>query len=413
VPKAGRVLLLVLPALAAVACGTKSASSGLTVTPAAEKSAPLALPSVFPGRSLGSLSLRSDELAQGSARVLLTSADGSISLIAGRSRGNRLCAGAGSPLSGETAVRCLSAGERPPVIGFFAMSGRARPDAAAVRRSEKLTGTISVPGPGTDNPLLRHRLGVQSSSVVGLADPSTARVVLVLQNFSRKTLKLRRLPGLPWRAFSAGPYENIASDPGELSGLPSSLIAFDLRGRKLDEVELSWGYPNCRPDLCSYKSTKTGSWVIVRDPVASQQSARITVALQRQVRRLLFSDANVRQIVSGRQYSLGPLGYWQKCNGTMIGVDADVLLAYPVSIKGSLPYTFYENGTGSAYLEGRAFFDVENVRDLVVGIDLNRKKVVSIDPTIGDGVVVRSMRPVGVRHPAGGPDTANCGSEGD
>jgi hypothetical protein len=153
--------------------------------------------------------------------------------------------------------------------------------------------------------------------------------------------------------------------------------------------------------------------VIVRDPIASQQSPQISLAREQQAKRLLFSNTSVRQIISGRQYSLGPLGYWQKCNGGMIGVDVDVLLAYPVSIKGALPYTTYENGTGSAYLEGRVLFDVENVRKLMVGIDLNRKQVVSIDPSIGDDVAVRSIRPVGKRHSAGGPDTANCGDEGD
>ena len=396
----------ILIATLAAGCAEKTGSNRLVVTPAPEKSAAPALPLAFPGHPLGSLTLRSSELVQSSARVLLGSADGSLSLIAGRSRTNRLCAGAFSPVSGETAVRCLIDAERPPVIGFIAMTGRARADAAALRKSEANRSL-------SDNPSQRNGDGVRSSSVVGLADPSTARVVLVLQDNSRKPVKLRQLPGLPWRVFSAGPYENTASNALELENLPSSLIAYDRSGRKLDEVELSWGYPNCRPDLCAYRPTKTGIWVIVRDPIASQQSVQISPTREQQAKRLLFSDAAVRQIVSGRQYSLDALAYWTKCDGGMIGVDVDVLLAYPVSIKGVLPYTTYENGTGSAYLEGRARFDVGNVRKLTIGIDLNRKQVVSIDPTIGDDVAVRSIRPVGKRHPAGGHDTANCGDEGD
>jgi hypothetical protein len=406
-PKVGRALLLVLPALAAIACGTKSGSTNVVVTPAAEKSTALALPSVFPGRSLGSLPLRSSELVRNSARVLLNSADGSVSLIAGRSRANRLCAGAVSPVSGETAVRCLAATERPPLIGFVSMTGRSIHGATRADNS-------AVPGPpDSAGPAKRNGFGVNSSSVVGLADPSTARIVLVLQNFSRKSVKLQSIPGLSWHAFSAGPYENMASDAGALMNLPSSLIAFDRKGRKLDEVELAWGYPHCQPDLCNYRQTKTGNWVIVRDPIASRRSPQISTAREQEAKRLLLDNANVRQIISGRQYSLGPLGYWQKCSGGMIGVDVDVLLAYPISIRGALPYTTYKNGTGSAYLEGRASFDVENVRGLMVGIDLNRKQVVSIDPAIGDGVAVRSIHPIGKPHPAGGPDTANCGNEGD
>ena len=228
-------------------------------------------------------------------------------------------------------------------------------------------------------------------------------------------MKLRRLPGLPWRVFSTGPYENRAADSESLIGLPSALIALDGDGAELSRVELSYGYPHCRPDLCAYKQTKAGDWVIVRDPIASQQSPQISPAREQQAKRLLLSNASVRRIVSGRQYSLGALGYWQKCNGESIGVIADVLLTYPISIKGTLPYTTYENGTGSAYLEGRASFDADNVRGFSVNIDLNRKRVVSIsiNPTIGDDVAVRSIRQVGKFHPAGGHDTANCGSEGD
>ncbi len=153
--------------------------------------------------------------------------------------------------------------------------------------------------------------------------------------------------------------------------------------------------------------------MIVRDPIASQQSSRISASIERQAISLLLSNAGVRQIVSGRQYSLGPLAFWQKCDGGMIGVEVDVQLAYPVSIKGALPYTTYKNGTGSAYLAGRALFDVSNVRELIVNIDLNRKRVVSINPTFGEGVAARSIQPIGKLHPAGGRDTANCGDGGD
>jgi hypothetical protein len=121
----------------------------------------------------------------------------------------------------------------------------------------------------------------------------------------------------------------------------------------------------------------------------------------------------VRQIVSGRQFSLGPLAYWQKCDGEMIGVSADLLLAYPVSIKGTLPYTTYEKGLKHAYLEGLVSYDSANVREIAIEVDLNRKRVVSIDPSIGDDVTVTNVRQVGKPHPAGGPDTAGCYDEGD
>ena len=415
-----RLVAMVAPiALAVVAmtgCAAKThsttkASSDLIVKPAPQRTAALSLPSAFPGQPLENISLRSNELVRSSARVLLSSTDGSLSLIVGRSHANRLCAGAFSPASGESTVRCLLNAERPPVIAFIATTGRTRANAGALRKQNQ--AVAGVPDTGPSNPALRHGLGVRSSSVVGLADPSTARVVLALQNNSRKTLTLRRLPGLSWRTFSAGPYENMASDSAALEGLPSSLIAFDRSGRKLGEVDLSWGYPNCRPDLCSYRKTKTGNWVIVRDPIASQQSPEITTALERQATKLLFSNANVRRIVSGRQYSLDLLAYWQKCNGGTIGVMANVLLTQPVSITGTLPYTTYRNKTGSAYLEGRAFYDVGNVREITVGIDLNRKLVVSVDPTLGENVVVKDAHKVGTLHRGGGPDTTNCGSTGD
>jgi hypothetical protein len=250
-------------------------------------------------------------------------------------------------------------------------------------------------------------------SVVGLADPSTARVVVELQDSSRKSVKLRRLPGLAWHAFSTGPYENMAADSGALIGLPSSLVAFDSDGHELGRTELSWTYPHCQPDSCAYRPTRTGNWVIVRDPIASAQSPGISAALERQAKSVLFADANMRRIISGRQYSLGPLGNWQKCDGGMIGVEVSVFVTYPVAIKGELPYTTYEKGMRSAYLEGHTAFDVGNVRELSVGIDLNRKQVVLIDPTIGDDVAVRSFRQIGKLHPAGGPDTAGCYDEGD
>lgn len=386
---------------------TKPGSAGLIVTPAARTSSPIVLPRAFPGRPIGSLSLRGSELVRSSARVLLSSADGSLSLIAGRSHTDRLCAGAFSPASGETAVRCLSDAERPPVIGFISITGRPRADAAALRKKQKASHIVDL------TPAPRNGNGVISASVVGLADPSTARVVLVLQDNSRKTARLRQLPGLRWRVFSAGPYKNTSPDVKELDNLPNSLIALDKDGRKLSEIDLSWGYPDCQPDLCAYRRTKTGNWVIVRDPIASQQSAEISPAREQLTKHLLFSNAAVKQIISNRQYGLDALTYWAKCNGGMIGVDVDVLLTYPISIKGTLPYTTYENGTASAYLEGRASYNVSNVREISVGVDLNRRQVVSIDPAIGDDVTVMSIRPVGKLHPAGGSDTADCGDEGD
>ena len=385
--KSKRALLLALGAIALAGCGgkTRAVTSGaaeLIVTPAARESSAPSLPPAFPGRPLRSVPTGSSDLAPSSVRVLLDSGDGSVELICGRSRSGGLCVGAVSPLSGESAVRCLAAGERPPVIGFIAMTGR-------------------------------RGVGVDSSSVVGLADPSTASVALELQDLSRKTLKLRRLPGLPWLVFSTGPYKNKAVNSGDFVGLPSTLIAFDGDGQEIGRVDLSFGYPHCQPSLCRYKQTMTGNWVIVRDAIASQQYAKLSAPLERRARQLLLSDARVKRIVSGRQFSLGPLGYWQKCNGEMIGVHADLQLAYPVSIKGVLPYTSYENGTGHAYLEGRALFDVRNVRKIDVGIDLNRKRVVSIDAGFGDDVIFQGMRQIGKPHPAGGPDTADCGSNGD
>jgi hypothetical protein len=193
---------IVAIAALATGCGaktgteTKPGSAGLIVTPMAQTKA-VVLPRVFPGRPLGSLSLRQSELVRSSARVLLSSADGSVELITGRSRMNRLCAGAFSPASGETAVRCLSDAERPPAISFISVTGRPRADAAAIRKKQKNSNTVDLtPAPPNGN-------GVKSASFVGLADPSTARVVLVLQNNLRKTVQLRQLPGLPWRVFSA------------------------------------------------------------------------------------------------------------------------------------------------------------------------------------------------------------------
>jgi hypothetical protein len=203
----------------------------------------------------------------------------------------------------------------------------------------------------------------------------------------------------------------------ELDNLPNSLIALDRNGRKLSEVDLSWGYPNCQPDLCAYRRTKTGNWVIVRDPIASQQSAIISPSREQRAKRLVFSDAAVRQIISGRQFSLGSIAYWTKCNGGLIGVEVPVQLTRPVSIEGELPYTEFRNGTGHAYFEGRAYYRVENVREIDVFIDLNRKLVVSIDPTVGSEFgsdpVLKEWHVIGKLHPAGGTDTANCPSTGD
>ena len=386
-PKSKRAFLLALGAIVLAGCGGKaraetSGTAKLIVTPAARENSALSPPPTFPGRSLRFFTTRSSELVKSSARVLLESSDGSVELIGGRSHSGRLCVGAVSPLSGESTVRCLAAGERPPVIGFIAMTGR-------------------------------RGIGVDSSSVVGLADPSTAGVALELQDLSRKTVQLRRLPGLPWLAFSTGPYKNMAANSGDFVGLPSALIALGSDGQETDRVDLAFGYPHCQPGLCRHKQTRTGIWVIIRDAIASQQYAKISAALERRANQLLLSNARVKQIVSGRQFSLGPLGYWQKCNGKMIGVHADLQLAYPISIKGVLPYTSYENGTGHAYLEGRAFFDVQNVRKIDIGIDLNRNRVVSIDAGFGDDVVFRGMRQIGKPHPAGGPDTADCGSNSD
>ncbi|HEY3184505.1 MAG TPA: hypothetical protein VGJ77_16810 [Gaiellaceae bacterium] len=238
-------------------------------------------------------------------------------------------------------------------------------------------------------------------AVVGLARAPVARVVLDPDYMSRR-LPLRPARGLRWRAFAAmtGRHDR-----------PNMFVAYDARGKKLWEIELSWSYnPPCMPkndDICA-DHPPPGAWAEVRDPVLDQSGAPQPETMK----RIVFAHPAVRRLVAGRQFFLDPLFGWQKCNGENIGGGVSIWFPYAVSFDGTIPVEETRDDAKVAYFTGRAHARASHVRAVDVWVDIRARKVVGIDLSgiaqeSADGDVEQAdvdLDVIGELRPAGGPD---------
>ena len=194
------VAALVLLALAISGCGGRAESAGR------EAKAPDQLRT---GGKIGRLPEEPFVVGEGDRQIVLTPS---------RGRDGELCVKAITSDGEGTSRRCLGPGPPDPVVAFVGLGGPSK------KR-------------------------VDWTSLIGLARGDVERVTLQLQSGPLRTLDLRRWPEFGWSGFSLEPGASGTMTIDMLGrkevNRPNLLQAFDARGRKLMELELSWVYGPC------------------------------------------------------------------------------------------------------------------------------------------------------------------------
>lgn len=267
-----------------------------------------------------------------------------VPLLVGRTADDRLCVGSG-PF-----FRCLRAEDAEPVYALGAFRG--------VRSA---------------------RWG----AIVGLAAPEVSRVTVQLQNGATSALRLQRLPGFRWQAFTFPP-----SGP---NGRYPFTLEITSRTGGTREIDMAWA---------AAPGTRVGDSV---DAPVGEDRPQMAEA-----KRLALADPRVRALLGSTTRLVAKPARWTSCGQKFIGAGIDVHLFDPVSVDGDFPFTaFGPEKRNRAYAEGTLHIRATGVTDALVQVDVNRGKVVGITPG-GDHVHVAEWKAVGTPKPAGPPDTASC-----
>jgi hypothetical protein len=312
-------------------------------------------------------------VGEGDQRVVLTPSKGET---------GELCLKAATSGGAGTERRCLGPGLPEPVVAFVGIGGR----------SEKR---------------------VDWASLIGLARNDVARVTVQLQSGTSRTLGLRHWPGFAWSGFSlepgAGgtvPYDPLA---GGDANRPNELAAFDAKGRKLMDLELSWVYGPCESDAQCEGPIPPKKWQDVQDPFDGASGADPVAS--RHAKEVALRDPLVARLLSGRRYVFMPSSAWVDCDGSSIGAWLQVYVADPIEYEGDFPVASYNHASGKPYDESVWHLAFRNATMLDLSVDLRRKKVVGVDPTDSDDVQVDESKSHVVKKQAVPDDNLDC--EGD
>jgi hypothetical protein len=307
-------------------------------------------------------------VGEGERRIVLTPS---------RGRAGELCVKATASEGDGTARRCLGPGSPDPVVAFVGLGGP----------SDKR---------------------VDWTSLIGLARGDVERVTLELQSGPPRSLDLRRWPGFGWSGFSLEPGASGTVTVDMLGrkevNRPNYLQAFDARGRKLMDLELSWVYGPCERDAPCEGPVPLRRWQDVQDPFVGADSP----ASQR-AKEIALRDPLVGELLSGRRYAFRPSSDWIDCDGSPIGVILEVQVSDPIDYEGDFPFVTFNHKSGKPYYQAIWHLSVRNATELLLHVDLRENRVVEVDPTYSDDVQVVEHEVV--KEPEVPDDGLDC--EGD
>ena len=266
-----------------------------------------------------------------------------VPLLVGRTADNRLCVGT------SAFFRCLRAEDAEPVyvVGAFRGAGKSR-----------------------------------WGALVGLAGPEVARVAVELQSGGPQPVALQRLPGFRWRAFTFP-----ATGPN--GRLPFTVDVTSRGGTR--QIDMAWA---ARP------GTKAGDSV---DAPVGETRPQMAAA-----KRLALADPRVRSLLGGRTRLVAKPAWWTSCGGKFLGAGIDVHLFRPIAVDGTFPFVAFDaQKRGREYAEGVLRIRATGVTDVLVQVDLNRGKVVGIDPG-GENVHTKQWSIVKKPAPVGASDPTTC-----
>jgi hypothetical protein len=284
-----------------------------------------------------------------------------VSLLVGRTRDRRLCVGSG------TFFRCLEAVDAQPAYVIAAFAGT---------RPEPEWGAL-----------------------VGLAGPEVDRVTVQLQQGQRRTLALRPLAGFQWRAFVFPPI-------GPNGRLPYTVELAQASPGRTVLVDMADVASGCVSDPACFRPGHT--WRAVGASVDAPIGE--TRPQMERAKRLALANPAVRKVVGPTTRLVRAPVRWTSCGGKFLGATIDVELFRATTVDGEFPFvSFGDARRGHVYAEGLQRLRADGITSLHVGVDLNRRKVVSVAP---DGENVRLLGQAIVKRPTpvGAADKAACAS---
>jgi hypothetical protein len=334
------VAVLVLVALAGSGCGSRPES--------AEREAKA--PDVLRGAKVGRLPEEQFVVGEGERKIVLTPSNG---------RDGELCVKATASDGEGTGRRCLGPGLPDPVVAF-----------------------VGLGGPSNKQ--------VDWTSLIGLARGDVARVTLQLQSGPARKLELRRWPGFDWSGFSLEPGASGSMTVDMLGrkevNRPNGLQAFDAKGRKLMDLELSWVYGPCESNTPCEGPVPVKRWQDVQDPFVGASGA--DPESSRRAKEVALRDPLVARLLSERRYVFMPSSDWIDCDNSRIGVGFEVYVADPIDYEGDFPFLSFNHKSGEPYYQAIWHLSVRNATEILVSVDLRRNRVVEVDPTYSDSVQV-------------------------
>ena len=160
-------------------------------------------------------------------------------------------------------------------------------------------------------------------------------------------------------------------------------------------------------------------WAATRDPIAARQYESINGRYGTRAKRLAFDHPIVRRFVAGQSFAIDGVALWTKCDQSRLGALVEVVLTTPADFEADLPVTRFNRKTNTAYEEGVAHVRARSMNTFWVKVDLNRNRVVAInpEPDLHDSgqpkLEVDEYRLIAPMRPAGGRDRGNCPESGD
>jgi hypothetical protein len=222
----------------------------------------------------------------------------------------------------------------------------------------------------------RSDLAVDWAGVLGLAEKQVERVVLQLADGSREELPLKPWPNTPWSSFSF----DFRPRP-----FPELVLAYGSEGQLLAKVNLAERIrPDCLVDeVCERdherdRGPAINAYLGGSDPVGwfPQQDARRTY-------ELVMGDARLKEILGAREYWVEDLGLWLTCDWKRkLGTWATVRLGKVGTFDAEWPFAQLAPD-GNSYVKRAERRRVGGVRNLLAVVDLERGRLVTIDPFTG------------------------------
>jgi len=261
-------------------------------------------------------------------------------------------------------------------------------------------------------------------AVVGVARVgAVAGVAADTQRTDKAPVTLRAWPGFPWAAFAT--YTRHGDLATEVRG-------HNAAGNALQRIELGYAYDSPCPDYSEVVPTprpktkpickgtaKFNPWAKVRDPVAERQAPIINGRYGTRAKRLTFDHPAVRRFVAGQSFAIDGVALWTSCDQRRLGAVVEVILTTPVDFEADLPVTGSTSKTKTAYEEGVAHVRARNMTTFWVKVDLNRNRVVAVEPEPDlhesglPDLVVDEFRLLDPLRPAGGLNRRKCPKSGD